>query len=117
MKELEVVYPAKFGTNISPHPANVSGQIPDPVVIQPLTQFPADIIIPALTTVNIPIQTLLGSKCVGFLLINVTANVFVSINGGGFRTINNNISVDGSQISTLSVNGGTAGCILQLIGV
>ena len=109
-------YPASFGENLTPRPGGYN-ETPENVVLQPLTQFPQDINIPANTLVNVPIQTLLGSSCVGFLLQGVTANVFISINGGGFRTITQNISVDGCQINSLAINGGVNGCILQLIGV
>jgi len=102
--------------NLSPRPGGYN-QTPDNVILQPLTQFPQDIVIAANTLINVPIQTLLGSSCVGFILQNVTSNVFISINGGGFRTMTQNISVDGCQITSLAVNGGVNGCILQLIGV
>jgi hypothetical protein len=109
-------YPADFTQNLSPR-AGGYNETPDNVILQPLTQFPQDINIPANTVINVPIQTLLGSSCVGFILQNVTSDVFISINGGGFRTVTQNISVDGCQITSLMVNGGVNGCILQLIGV
>jgi hypothetical protein len=109
-------YPSDFVNNLDPRPGGYN-KTAENVILQPLTQFPADINIPANTVINVPIQTLLGSSCVGFLLQNITANVFVSINGGGFRTITQNISVDGCQITSLAINGGVNGCILQLIGV
>src|SRR5271157_1127393 len=98
-------YPARFGQNIHPTPGRASGKTPEPVLLRPLTQFPGDIAIPAGTTVNVPVQTLLGSSCVGFLIQNVTANVSVNINGGGYRTVTQNMSADGCTIWTLAVNG------------
>jgi len=117
VESASVIYPSGFGENLAPSIVNQNNAKPDIVVVQPLVQFPADIFIPVDTTVNIPIQLILGSKCVGFLVVAVVASVFVSINGGGFRTVLEDFAMDGCQINSLTVNGGTGGCTVQLIGV
>lgn len=110
-------YPAGFGENLASVPGSKNSN-PEAVVLQPLTQFPGDIIVAAGTVVNIPIQLLMGSKCVGFEVVNVTTPpVGLNINGGGFRNVFQDMSFDGCNIFSLSVNGGTGGCTIQLIGV
>lgn len=112
-------YPAAFGTNVVPRSGGDVGLPPSPnlVTLQPLTQFPADIVVAPGATVSVPIQQLVGSRCVGFTIQGITAAVLVSINGGGFRTFSQNFTIDGAQITALTVSGGTGGCLVQLLGV
>jgi hypothetical protein len=124
MKEIPILsrsaaapaYPADFAKNLVPQSSLASGQLPDEVVLQPLVNFQPDIVIPPNQTVVIPVTTLLN-KCVGFVITNVTALVQYSVNGGGFRSLYGTVVIDGAVITQLAVNGGTAGCIVQLMGV
>lgn len=114
-------FPADFA-NVAPPPSQVVNPDAPLLVSQnPLQQFLGDIAIPAATTQVIDIHSLMGSQCVGFVLIPIITipgtNVNVSINGGGFRTVPGTMVIDESVIDTLTVQTfvGSA-AILQLNG-
>lgn len=82
----------------------------------PLRNFGPDISIPATTDQTIDTTAYLGEKCTGFTLISALA--YVSINGGGFRTMAGAVVIDDSIITTIRVSTpGTNGAIIQLHGV
>jgi hypothetical protein len=110
-------YPADFVSNLESDPTGAAGGTPQLVTEQRLSTFLGDIVIGASTVKNIDISGLL-SRCVGFQMINVVGTVQVNINGGGYRTVLSDFTLDESNISQLSVSTGAAsGCIIQLIGV
>jgi len=116
-------YPADFGSNVSAPPSVATN--PDDVVTvsqNPLRNFLGDIIIPGGAVTTIDVHTLMGSQCVGFVLIPVfTAagqNIQLSINGGGFRTIQQTVVFDESIIETITISTiPLVTAILQLNGV
>ena len=85
---------------------------------QPLTKFPSEISIGASQSINIDIQGLLGDRCTGFQIIQVTGTVKVSINGGGLRTLPYDTALDDAWIRNLTVStGALSSCIVQLNGI
>ena len=109
-------YPADFG-NVRPAPADVNPNIaPVQVTQTPIRTFLGDIAIPANVTQTIDIHTLMGSYCIGFVLIPNSVPVKVSINGGGFRTVPTAMVVDESYIDNLVIQTTTDGAILDLNG-
>ncbi len=110
-------YPSDFTSNLTPDTTGHSGDVPQTVAEQRLSTFLGDIVVGASTIKNIDIQGLL-SRCVGFQLVNVVGTVQVNINGGGYRTVLSDFTLDESNISQLSIaTGAASGCIVQLIGV
>jgi hypothetical protein len=116
-------YPAEFGSNVSTPPSVAVN--PDDVITvsqNPLRNFLGDIIIPGGAITTIDVHTLMGSTCVGFVLIPVfTAagqNIQLSINGGGFRTVQQTVVFDESVIETITISTiPLVTAILQLNGV
>jgi len=114
-------YPSEFG-NVAPPPSLVvNPNAPVQVSQTPLQTFVGDIAIPAGVLQYIDIQTIMGSACVGFVIIPqgvVAALPMVSINGGGFRTIPSTMVVDESIIYNLNIQTflPDGGVILQLNG-
>ena len=109
-------YPGDFA-NVSPAPADINpGVAPIQVTQTPIRTFLGDIVIPAGVTQTIDIHTLMGSQCIGFVLIPNSVPVKVSINGGGFRSVPTAMVVDESQIDNLVIQTTTDGAILDLNG-
>ena len=109
-------YPGDFA-NVSPAPADINPDIPPIQVTQtPLRTFLGDIVIPAGVTQNIDIHTLMGSNCVGFVLIPNTVAVKVNVNGGGFRSVPSAMVVDEATINNLTIQTFADGAVLQLNG-
>ena len=111
-------YPAinKPAAQQQPAPSNLFGglQITD----TPLQTFLADIIVPPSTNQIIDVNALTQGRCVGFcLLLQSSYSCQVSINGGGMRTVNAAMIVDGALINTLQIATGLGGVIVQLNGV
>lgn len=111
-------YPAGFGANVTPAPANqVNPEDIITVAQNPLKTFQGDIVIPgagAITTIDI--WTQIGSNCVGFNLLNLSLPALVNINGGGWRTVPSDMVVDESIINSLAIQNFGTNAVLQLNG-
>lgn len=76
----------------------------------PLVYFPADILVGASQTLDIPVP----QRCAQVAFVDVTPNVAASINGGGARVIKDGFIYNG-DISSLSVaTDGAGSCRIQL---
>lgn len=82
-----------------------------------LSIFPADVSV----AINSNLLLLPGGQlpvgCTGFRFIKVVGNVQVSINGGGFRTVQDQDVVSGADVQAVQVvTDGTGTCIFQSFG-
>ena len=73
----------------------------------PLVFFPGDILVPANTTISIP----LPQRCFQIAFINLIPGVFASFNGGGARTIKDGFVMNG-EFSTLDVATDALGSVI-----
>lgn len=84
----------------------------------PIVQFDGDIVIPAASDVVINVQERMGDRCTGYIILSVVPGVQISVNGGGFRTVAQDVAFTDAYIKTLSVKTDAGGsCIVQLHGV
>lgn len=86
---------------------------------KPITEFFGDVNIPAATS-----QLLMAGaddglprNCVGLRFINLIPGVIVSVNGGPFRTVQNNDVFDGCEIRSIQIITDALGsCTMQAVG-
>jgi len=84
----------------------------------PIVQFDGDIVVPSGSSIVINIQERMGDRCTGYIICAVVPGVQVSINGGGFRTVAQDVAFTDAAIKTMEVKTDVAGsCIVQLHGV
>ena len=84
----------------------------------PLVQFGGDIFIPGNSDTAIDVNSIMGDRCMGFVLSGVSATLQISINNGGLRTVVNDCVYDDCSIKSLRIVTDAAGsCNLQLHGV
>jgi hypothetical protein len=76
----------------------------------PFVYFPADILVPASTTINIP----LPPRCAQIAFINVVPNVVASLNSGGARTIKDGFVYNGEFTSLQVATDAAGSCTIQL---
>lgn len=90
----------------------VSKRTMDPVRTfeTPLTYFPADIAIPALTQITIP----LPPRCFQVAFIDVLAGCWASFNGGGSRKIKDGFVYNGDISSLEVLTDATGAATIQL---
>jgi hypothetical protein len=79
--------------------------------------FPPDQAIPASSNVTLQRGSGLPAGCTGFRFISVVANVAVSVNGGGPRTVLDGDMFNGAEVLSLQIQtDATGSCILQTWG-
>ena len=87
---------------------------------KPIIEFPADILIPvnaAGSQTTLRSGSELPNNCVGLRFIDLTAGVWVSINGGGQRKVNGNDTFTQCEIQTVIVFTDATGlCTIQPVG-
>lgn len=84
---------------------------------KPIIEFYGDINVPISTYQRLTSGAELPRNCVGIRFTNLVAGVVCSINGGGFRTINNNDVLDGCEIHSLEIQTDATGLVtVQAVG-
>lgn len=82
-----------------------------------LSIFPADISVPINANLFLTPGGSLPMGCTGFRFIRVVGNVQVSINGGGFRIVQDQDVVSGADVQAVQiVTDGASTCIFQSFG-
>lgn len=84
----------------------------------PLQLFGGDIVVGPGLDQFIDVQDIMGNRATGFLAIGAVGTVQVSVNGGGFRTVLNDLEVNDAAIQNIRVRTGAASTVtIQLHGV
>jgi hypothetical protein len=84
----------------------------------PITQFGGDILIGASQDISIDTTAVLGDRCTGFLAINATGTVQISVNNGPLRTVTNDVNFNDCYVSSIRIKtAALSSLILQLHGV
>jgi hypothetical protein len=87
---------------------------------KPITEFTGDIVIPvnaAGSSTTLRSGTELPTNCVGVRFISLLPGVFVSMNGGGLRTVLNGDTLTNTEIQSIVIlTDATGSCIVQAVG-